>query len=350
MIGKKLAKIALLCLGICLLNCSDNEERGSSMTDYTSEYSNDDTDSDADADADSDTDTDSDSDTDTDADSDTDTDADADTDTDADSDTDADADTDTDADADTDSDSDGDADTGEGGEDLDSDGLVDSDVCHDVTSEITEVPTRVMLLEDKSQSMEEQDKWNLAKNAIEGMVREFNQDIEFGIDLFPISATILDLTCEVGESVLLDVALVNSDAIMSILDGQTPGGETPLYLAMMNFTEANYAPIFLNGEAQSYLVIISDGEDTCGGETIPIDLGLGIPIELPVAATTEQLTDVTSELLINHDIKTIVIGFGDGINSDQLNAIAAQGGTEFTEYLNASNGDELADALKSIAS
>ena len=230
---------------------------------------------------------------------------------------------------------------------MDSDGLVDSDVCHDVTSEITEVPTRVMLLEDKSQSMEEQDKWNLAKNAIEGMVREFNQDIEFGIDLFPISATILDLTCEVGESVLLDVALVNSDAIMSILDGQTPGGVTPLYLAMMNFTEANYAPIFLNGEAQSYLVIISDGEDTCGEETLTIDLG-GIPIELPVAATTDQLTDVTSELLINHDIKTIVIGFGDAIDANQLNAIAAQGGTEFTQYLNASNGDELADALKSI--
>jgi hypothetical protein len=49
-------------------------------------------------------------------------------------------------------------------------------------------------------------------------------------------------------------------------------------------------------------------------------------------------------------IGTIVIGFGDGANPDQLNAIAAAGGTVFDTYIDAQDGDALDAALNDIAS
>jgi hypothetical protein len=43
------------------------------------------------------------------------------------------------------------------------------------------------------------------------------------------------------------------------------------------------------------------------------------------------------------------VGFGDGADPTQLNAIAAAGGTQFDTYLPAEDGDELDTALQTIA-
>ncbi len=47
------------------------------------------------------------------------------------------------------------------------------------------------------------------------------------------------------------------------------------------------------------------------------------------------------------NIKTIVIGFGADAYPEQLDAIAAQGGTEFTSYIDASNEAALDAAMQS---
>ena len=53
--------------------------------------------------------------------------------------------------------------------------------------------------------------------------------------------------------------------------------------------------------------------------------------------------------LLDAGIYTFVIGFGDGISTSQLNAIAAAGGTEFDEFLPADNQTELENAITQIA-
>jgi hypothetical protein len=173
-------------------------------------------------------------------------------------------------------------------------------------------------------------------NAIETMVTDFDSEISFGLDLFNVGLG----SCSVGSSVILDVAPNNGQLILDTLDYYGPDSYTPLLLAMMNFLDPMYAPAFSSGSGVSYLVIISDGMDTCGSVGIAVDGGYDVD---------QELTDVTTALRDTFGIKTIAIGFGDGIDPDQLNAIAAAGGTEFTEYLDAADGDELTATLNTIA-
>ncbi|MBN2525049.1 MAG: VWA domain-containing protein [Deltaproteobacteria bacterium] len=236
-----------------------------------------------------------------------------------------------------------DEDTGQE-DDLDSDSGA-FEACETLSSQIDRVFTRVMLLEDKSSSMMDNNKWDTAKQAIDAMVTAYENDIEFGLDLFPRGTSLEDVgdenVCSVGDVVIHDVSLNNASTINDELENTMLSISTPLLLAMLNYTNSDYAPAFLDGSSSSYLVIISDGTDSCGG-------GPGVPGELSTYPSAEQLAEVTTELRDQHGIKTIVIGFGEGADPEQLNAIAAAGGTDFVQYLQADNGEELTDALSQI--
>ena len=202
-----------------------------------------------------------------------------------------------------------------------------------------------MLLEDKSYSMVDNGKWRMALSAIDEMATAYGNQISFGLDLFPRSTdnNKTSALCRVGQSAISDVAPASAAAITDELSDWDPSGGTPLLLAMLNYTDVSYAPVFLDGSGGSYLVIISDGKDTCGQSGVFSFDGPG--------ATPEQLAAVTTNLKNLFGIRTIVIGFGEGADEgpDQLNAIAQAGGTQFTTYLEASNGDELKAALSQIA-
>lgn len=249
---------------------------------------------------------------------------------------DADVDNDTDADTDADSDSDTDADS-------DSDTDADSDEfqsCGTTSVNLTGVTTRVMLLLDKSLSMNDNNKWNQAVSAINGMVQAFNSQIEFGIDLFAVDGDGEQASCAVGTAVAEDSALENAADIVNLLGNTAPAGATPLLLGMRNFLDRTYAPAFSAAGANGYLVIVSDGMDTCGENGVYNRRG---------GADEQELAAATASLYSENGIGTIVIGFGDGADPTQLNAIANAGGTEFTTYLDAADGAELDSTLNNIA-
>ena len=267
--------------------------------------------------------------------------------------------------SDNDSSDDGDTGSGNNGNDANDDshhdtangdGAADSDemtVCERLSTSITRVATKVMLLEDKSLSMDDNNKWTLATSAINGMVTAYESEIQFGLDLFARGTTTtntqtggrpgrnngVSTSCAVGESVIHDVALDNGTVIVNELQNWGPADATPLYLAMENYVDASYAPEFSGGDGNRFLVVISDGKDTCGTEGI---------FDQQNGASAADLSAVTEELA-TMGIHTIVIGFGDGVDPNQLNAIAGVGGTSFTQYLQASNGDDLNAALSDIA-
>ncbi len=303
-------------------------------------------DTDADTDGDADTDTDGDTDTDTDGDTDADTDGDTDADTDGDTDTDADsdADTDTDSDSDTDTDSDTDMDTdSDSDSDADSDTDTDADTdggtgCVEQNVNIAQPIVRAMLLQDISGSMLG-DKWTQAKAALNNMLtNEANKNIEFGFDMFPN-----DGSCGVATSALYDCGENTASELATlILALPNPSGATPLCMALKNFDVAlnpSYAEFFTASDAESYLILISDGDDTCGGDT---DCGSG-------TASATQLGTVTSGLLTG-GVRTYVIGFLTGSSSTQLTAIAQNGGTGSTTYMTADNQTELQTKLNTIMS
>ncbi|MBN2718048.1 MAG: hypothetical protein JXX14_19540 [Deltaproteobacteria bacterium] len=212
--------------------------------------------------------------------------------------------------------------------------------CESISSDVSQVETRVMLLEDKSRSMNENNKWSLSIDAITEMVTNYDSEISFGLDLFSRATSNDGEMCTVGNSVVHDVAPNNGGTIINELSRWEPSAATPLLLAMRNYTSAAYAPVFLNGSAGSYLVIISDGMDTCSADG---------QFRQDVGASAAELAAVTTQLLNEHGIRTIVIGFGQGIDPAQLNAIAAAGGTVFSTYLQADDGEQLKAALAQIA-
>jgi hypothetical protein len=97
------------------------------------------------------------------------------------------------------------------------------------------------------------------------------------------------------------------------------------------------APEMYSTEGDSYLVVVSDGQDE------------GCFSGDPVAALAEH----TRNILADHGIRSFAIGITDvtvGELADELNAIASSGGTAFTSFLPADDGPALAAALESIAS
>jgi len=233
-----------------------------------------------------------------------------------------------DSDSDSDGDSDGDNDADDDGFEDDDNGDDDDDgfdteseaICEEEEIDINPILSRVMVLQDISGSMvEDQDgnpveKWNQAKAAITSLAEKYETEVDLGLDFFPDGSGDMFSQCGVDNPVISDTAPENAQAIINSLNAAQPSGSTPLYVAMKKFTEPNYAPQFTADGANSYLLVVSDGADTCG---INPDDFFTDPV------TPADLTQVTTTLLNSHEISTFVIGFGEGVAPEQLNAIAA---------------------------
>jgi hypothetical protein len=261
-----------------------------------------------------------------------------------DADSDADADGDSDADADGDSDADGDGDTDSADTDSGS-----SSVCDEQDFPIEVAPVRLMIFEDMSYSMADPDvadptNWSQAKPALTTMLDNWTgEQIEFGFDIFPDDSAGPLQGCHVEAPVVFDCAPGNEAVIIDYLDDNTPGGAaTPMHCGMANFLDPAYAPSFTDPQADSYLLVVSDGVDNCGE-------GCCAQIFNPEChASEDEFADLT-EQLVDAGMGVFVIGFGDGVDEGQLNAIASHGGTSFTSFFDANDEASLQDALETIA-
>ncbi|MDJ0763378.1 MAG: vWA domain-containing protein [Myxococcota bacterium] len=191
---------------------------------------------------------------------------------------------------------------------------------------------RLMLLQDLSFSMNSNasSNWHQAKQAIKATLEKYKKQIAFGFDGFP-NAT----NCVVSRPPYLDCDPQNAQIIIDEIDSLDLFRSTPLYLGLKNFTKTGYAPNCTAQDRRRYLLLISDGADSCGA---------GGPID-PHGASAEELAEVTSSVLESTGTATFVIGYGSGVNPYQLNAIAAAGGTEFDEYIAAQHQFEFEHAL-----
>lgn len=227
----------------------------------------------------------------------------------------------------------------------------DTEICASQAFEISFVPTRLMILQDMSSSMKEgsPSKWEQTRTAIQSMLANpANASIEFGFDKFPSGSS----NCSADASVLADCAPDNAATISAMLDSMTPGSAalTPLCPAMRNFDESvspSYTPACMADGASRYLLIVSDGEANCGNETI--QCGKASTWGSSTPPTPAELAAKTADILQNSGMKTFVIGYGDDVEENQLNAIAKAGGTTRDTYINVTNQNELQEALDGIA-
>ncbi|NOZ86860.1 MAG: VWA domain-containing protein [Deltaproteobacteria bacterium] len=188
-----------------------------------------------------------------------------------------------------------------------------------------------LIVLDRSFSMnaeiEGKTKLNIAKDAIKFMVTQFDGQIIFGLMVYPG-----DNSC--GDGIMIAEMPAKASDIEAALDAIDARGQTPIPQAMQAARDyfISYLPTDPVPRA-SYVILLTDGKSNCGGEnpSIPSD---------PVPAV-QALRNTNG-----NDIKTYVIGFGDGVDPQQLTAIANAGGTG-SPFL-ADNQQSLESALSQI--
>ena len=170
---------------------------------------------------------------------------------------------------------------------------------------------QVLVILDQSSSMGERApladgtlKWDAAVHAIDEITDDFDTQVDFGLMLFPGAGE-----CTAGR-VFVPVARYSGTAIVSALGDEPPysGNWTPMAESL--WEASRYAPLREAGR-RSYVVLITDGWEWCS----PYDASTRFD---PVTAV-EELTRL--------DITTLVIGFGDGVDTLALNRMAHNAGT-----------------------
>jgi hypothetical protein len=186
--------------------------------------------------------------------------------------------------------------------------------------------------------MGEEDRWTEATSALKAVLADpKNATLEFGFDSFPSAAG----ECGVDATVVVDCGKDLHTKISNELDNMSPQGSTPLCSAMERFLDPKTAPLFSDPEADSYLIIVSDGEDVCRDNTSAY-------CDFPAP----DFETLTTDLLGQQAIKTYVIGFSFDAGTDgefQLRDIAQNGGTGEWDYMTADNQAELQTRINGIA-
>ncbi len=188
------------------------------------------------------------------------------------------------------------------------------------------VPPNVVIVLDRSGSMDEiisgsQTKWDIAVQAVANLMASHGAQVRFGLELF---AT--DDNCAVNQ-VNVAPGPGTGAQINSTLAASQPFSLTPIGGALQNLV--SYAGIH-DPNRENYVLLLTDGFESCGGD---------------------PLTAVNALRAGSPDIKTFVVGFGSGVDTTTLSAMAQAGGTAqptTPAYFQADNAASLGMAFDTI--
>jgi len=205
------------------------------------------------------------------------------------------------------------------------------------------IPPNVLILLDRSYSMTElidgTSRWDIALAAIDTMAANYEGSINFGLALYPGTGQTCDggEACTAGDVFFIDPAPQNAEAISTFLDGSElcDGDQIWLYTPTGDALEsiADY-PALEDGTRENFLVIVTDGAARCGDDF------------LDPTPQVELLREQTPE------IQSFVVGFGSGVDPEQLTNMAAAGGRPRAgdpNYYQADDAVDLESALAEIA-
>lgn len=163
----------------------------------------------------------------------------------------------------------------------------------------TAVEANFLITLDKSGSMNDQlggvSKWNIAVGAMKALTTKYQDKIRFGLQLFPGTVNCSVPAASVG------VGPTTATPIGAALDASAPQGNTPIAAAV---TAAGANPGLNDPNRGNYVMLVTDGMETCNGR--PVD---------------------AVKALFTKNIKTYVVGFGGGVDANQLANMAVSGGT-----------------------
>ncbi len=232
----------------------------------------------------------------------------------------------------------------------------------------------VLLVVDRSTSMKgrigDRTKWDIATEAIDLMVHSHEDEIYFGLMIYPgpsgtgangIEGEVpacfggVDCTpdapqCTTGE-VVVDIGPSTADGIVDAL--VFPDGLHDSYTPTWQSLEAasRYAPLH-NPFRRNFVVVITDGWQCCG--VYRDDDG---NLRCTAAGSERDIPVEKVRRLREQGITTYVIGFGASVDAQTLNQMAVEGGTALDGcdpddgrpcYYQADNHDQLTTFLDEI--
>lgn len=182
----------------------------------------------------------------------------------------------------------------------------DAEVCGAQTEPIELInlgdPPDLLIVLDRSGSMSlapglwpfGNSKWNIMKTALNTVLTSRENNIRFGLTVFPTNED-----CAVDPGARVGIALANAQPIMTYLNGTGPGGNTPAHFGLVEAL-AYYQTVPEN-TAGRYVLFATDGAPNCGGDPPNVDITTN-------AETVQAVADLATA-----GIHTFVVGFDVGV-------------------------------------
>lgn len=231
--------------------------------------------------------------------------------------------------------------------DFDDDGLGDPcdpdpppETCGDAQVDAERIPPNVLVVLDRSLSMEENNKWTQAIDALDQMSNALADSMRLGLALFAGG----DNLCG-APSRRLAIGDHTAAEFQASYDGASPGSATPTRRALQTVRTQGWLDDTGDPDdarRSKNVLLVTDGFPNCA-----------VGHEDEFEYWDFDATVNAAEELHDTGVSIFVVGFGDGVDPANLNDVAQAGGTDNPDdpdnrYYQADNGDELEAALLAI--
>jgi uncharacterized protein YegL len=191
----------------------------------------------------------------------------------------------------------------------------------------------ILIVLDRSESMNIGARWEPSKSAIKSITSQFQTLVDFGLALFPGAGDV----CAAG-TVNVQIERNNAAAIATAADATAPQGYTPLGATLEALAPllGDRTPQLDSAVKPAYVLLVTDGEPTC-----EIDGALITP-----SATSINRANAGVERLKAQNIPTYVIGYSVANAAGVMDGLAQRGGTE--HYYPVENEAQLVEQFKKI--
>jgi hypothetical protein len=223
------------------------------------------------------------------------------------------------------------------------DGDAPSNVCQEFAVNATPTTPDMLIVLDRSQSMEVFGRWDPSVAATRSVTQKFDNAIHFGLMVFPDDAAGADDVCATG-AVKVPVGANQAQAIGAVLDQTLPDGGTPTSSSLDEAYKQLHADEAPNPDApptSKFVLLVTDGQPTCPN-------GNGLRDASPEELAADRALTVTAiDKLKAAGINTYVIGYQTTDFQQAMDEFASHGGTD--KAFAVENQDTLTQAFEQIS-